>query len=81
MLAQIYPAQVYRVTRLCPARYLTASIQRQYHFRMADAKADNVEPEVAPAKEEQPLPKLSPSEFRIYNRMADSMNYFVSVNL
>lgn len=32
----------------------------------------------APKKEEQDLPKLSPQEFRIYNRMAEHMDMFVS---
>lgn len=32
----------------------------------------------APEKEEQDLPKLSPQEFRIYNRMAEHMDMFVS---
>lgn len=30
----------------------------------------------APAKEEKPLPKLTPFEFRQYNRMAEHMQYF-----
>lgn len=30
-----------------------------------------------PQKQEQTLPKLSPQEFKIYNRMAEHMNYFV----
>lgn len=33
----------------------------------------------APKKEEQDLPKLSPQEFRIYNRMAEHMDMFVSL--
>lgn len=28
-------------------------------------------------KEEQDLPKLSPAEFRVYNRMAEHMDMFV----
>jgi hypothetical protein len=35
------------------------------------------DPNSTPAtKEEKPLPKLTPSEFRQYNRMAEHMNYF-----
>lgn len=30
-----------------------------------------------PQKKEQTLPKLTPQEFKIYNRMAEHMNYFV----
>lgn len=33
----------------------------------------------APNKEEQDLPKLSPQEFRIYNRLAEHMDMFVSL--
>lgn len=32
----------------------------------------------APKKEEQDLPKLSPQDFRIYNRLAEHMDMFVS---
>lgn len=31
----------------------------------------------APKKEEQEVPKMSPQEFRIYNRMAEHMDMFV----
>jgi hypothetical protein len=31
----------------------------------------------APKQEEQDLPKLSPQEFRVYNRMAEHMDMFV----
>jgi len=31
----------------------------------------------APKQEEQDLPKLSPQEFRTYNRMAEHMDMFV----
>lgn len=47
---------------------------------MADTEAKEV-PAAAPqpagsAQEEEPLPKLTPSEFRQYNRMAEHMDYF-----
>ena len=32
-----------------------------------------------PNQEEKALPKLSAQEFRQYNRMAEHMNYFVSI--
>jgi len=31
----------------------------------------------APKKEDQDLPKMSPQEFRVYNRMAEHMDMFV----
>jgi len=34
----------------------------------------------APKQEEQELPKLSPQEFRIYNRMAEHMDMFVRIS-
>jgi hypothetical protein len=35
--------------------------------------------EVEPAKVEKELPKLSAAEFRVYNSMAENMEYFVSL--
>ena len=43
---------------------------------MADAKT--TEPAVYDAKQ---LPNLSPSEFRVYDHMAEHMNYYVSVQV
>ena len=48
---------------------------------MADAESQQPPPaaqpaQEAPAAEEKP-PKFSPSEFRIYNRMAEHMDYYV----
>ena len=34
-----------------------------------------------PKQDEQALPKLSAQEFRQYNRMAEHMNYFVSMSI
>lgn len=41
-------------------------------------KADAPTDAAAPNKEQQDLPKLSPQEFRVYNRMAEHMDMFVS---
>lgn len=35
--------------------------------------------DVKKAKEEEKLPKLSAAEYRVYNSMADNMEYFVSL--
>jgi hemerythrin-like domain-containing protein len=46
---------------------------------MADAEASNASERnvpTCPAPEEKSLPKLTPSEFRQYNRMAEHMDYF-----
>ena len=40
-------------------------------------KASEPTSAAAPKQEEQDLPKLSPQEFRIYNRMAEHMDMFV----
>lgn len=47
--------------------------------RMADEipKASKPTEAAAPQKEEQDVPKLSPQEFRVYNRMAEHMDMFV----
>lgn len=42
-------------------------------------KADAPTDAAAPKKEQQDLPKLSPQEFRVYNRMAEHMDMFVSL--
>lgn len=42
-------------------------------------KADAPTDAAAPKKEQQALPKLSPQEFRVYNRMAEHMDMFVSM--
>ncbi|KAK5107380.1 hypothetical protein LTR62_001323 [Meristemomyces frigidus] len=41
-------------------------------------KADAPTEAAAPKQEEQVLPKLSPQEFKMYNRMAEHMDMFVS---
>ena len=40
-------------------------------------KTDKPTEVAAPKKEEQDVPKLSPQEFRVYNRMAEHMDMFV----
>lgn len=47
--------------------------------REGEPKAPEPTKEAAPKQEEQNLPKLSPQELRIYNRMADHMDMFVSL--
>lgn len=32
-------------------------------------------------KDEKELPKLTPAEFRVYNRLAEHMDYFVHITL
>ncbi|KAK8219172.1 hypothetical protein M8818_000903 [Zalaria obscura] len=44
--------------------------------REGEPKAPEPTKEAAPKQEEQNLPKLSPQELRIYNRMADHMDMF-----
>lgn len=59
------------------AFYISHSASQRNAFSMAtagEAPKDTKEP--CPVKEE--LPKLSDHEFRIYNRLADKMNWFVS---
>lgn len=48
--------------------------------QMADQipKASHPGEAAAPNKQEQGLPELSPQEFRIYNRLAEHMDMFVS---
>lgn len=41
-------------------------------------KSDKPTEVAAPNKEEQALPKMSPQEFRVFNRMAEHMDMFVS---
>lgn len=43
-------------------------------------KASEPTSAAAPKQEEQDLPKLSPQEFRIYNRMAEHMDMFVRIS-
>ena len=51
------------------------------HSTMADAEPQQPPAAAQPAQEapvvEEKLPKFSPSEFRIYNRMAEHMDYYV----
>lgn len=60
------------------AFYISHSASQRNAFNMAtagEAPKDTKEP--CPVKEE--LPKLSDHEFRVYNRLADKMNWFVSI--
>lgn len=43
-------------------------------------KASEPTSAAAPKQEEQDLPKLSPQEFRVYNRMAEHMDMFVRIS-
>ena len=47
--------------------------------RMADVNVENgaVKPTEPSESKVDALPKLSPAEFRIYNHMAENMDYFV----
>lgn len=59
------------------AFYISHSATQRNAFNMAtagEAPKDTKEP--CPVKDE--LPKLSDHEFRMYNRLADKMNWFVS---
>lgn len=57
------------------AFYISHSASQRNAFNMAtEAPKDTKEP--CPVKDE--LPKLSDHEFRVYNRLADKMNWFVS---
>lgn len=59
------------------AFYISHSASQKNAFIMAtagEAPKDTKEP--CPVKEE--LPKLSDHEFKVYNRLADKMNWFVS---
>lgn len=59
------------------AFYISHSATQRNAFSMAtagEASKDTKEP--CPVKDE--LPKLSDHEFRMYNRLADKMNWFVS---
>lgn len=59
------------------AFYISHSASQRNAFNMAtagEAPKDTKEP--CPVKDE--LPKLSDHEFRMYNRLADKMNWFVS---
>lgn len=66
-------------------RALTATcrnlnIMEQPFERMSEEgvpKSDKPTEVSAPKQEEQDLPKLSPQEFRVYNRMAEHMDMFV----
>jgi len=58
------------------------NIMEQPFEKMAEEgvpKADGPTEVAAPKKEEQDVPKLSPQEFRIYNRMAEHMDMFVGL--
>ena len=46
---------------------------------MAEITERAVAQVVAESKEEEKLPKLSGADFRIYNRMAEHMEYFVGI--
>ena len=71
------------------SRTLTASatcrnnhnyIMEQPFEKMAEEgvpKCDKPSEVSAPKKEDQDLPKMSPQEFRVYNRMAEHMDMFV----
>ena len=71
------------------SRALTASatcrnnpnyIMEQPFEKMAEEgvpKCDKPSEVSAPKKEDQDLPKMSPQEFRVYNRMAEHMDMFV----
>lgn len=70
-------ARIIAATPKQQAFYISHSASQRNAFNMAtagDAPKDTKEP--CPVKEE--LPKLSDHEFRIYNRLADKMNWFVS---
>ena len=41
-------------------------------------KASEPTKAAAPEQEDQDVPKLSPQEFRVYNRLAEHMDMFVS---
>lgn len=43
-------------------------------------KASEPTSAAAPQQKDQELPKLSPQEFRIYNRMAEHMDMFVRIS-
>lgn len=56
------------------------NIMEQPFEKMAEEgvpKSDKPTEVAAPKQEEQCLPKLSPQEFRVYNRMAEHMDMFV----
>lgn len=60
-------------------RYLSASSLRFTSTAMADtdpAPQCSGQQDGGSTAEEKPLPKLTPSEFHQYNRMAEHMNYF-----
>ena len=59
-------------------------MEQQPFEKMADEgvpKYDKPTEISAPDQEEQELPKLSAQEFRIYNKMSEHMDMFVSVHL
>ena len=69
------------------SRSLFSTVKTHYHQQLVPMAEEAVPscdgakvngPAPAPAKEEPALPKLSAQEYRIYNRMADSMNLYVS---
>lgn len=56
-------------------------MEQQPFDKMAEQipKAKEPTEAAAPAKEDQDVPKMSPQEFRVYNRMAEHMDMFVSL--
>ena len=60
-------------------RVISNSVPKRYAVNMAGAEADasdDNKQNAGPAKEE--LPPLSDHEFKIYNRLAERMDWFVS---
>lgn len=54
-------------------------MEQQPFAKMAEEipKAKEATDAAAPKKEEQDVPKMSPQEFRVYNRMSEHMDMFV----
>jgi hypothetical protein len=47
--------------------------------RQVQAQAESLAPPQPQPQSPQELPKLSPSDYKIFNRLAEHMNYFVSL--